>query len=286
VSLGDGQQFWQQMLALADEVGRAAGGATEDLPSKELAKFEELLKLNLGKDVAGKLRGAVLILPPVTGKDLLGVGQPVLALQTVDAEAARFLEETALPRLARDFMGGEEAKPQRIEVEGQTLIQLPPRGVFQGLGLAGPIYAGRRGGLLVVGQIREGVAQALAVGIKKESLTAQEKVATALKDADEAALLGVVNLGPLALMGFHNAGVAVQGNVAVGVPLPQKALDDYARAMAPLPPSVLTLQRKPEQLTLVLRQSALRPAAPRLLDLWVEMVLGRWRIRVQGFEKN
>jgi hypothetical protein len=56
--------------------------------------------------------------------------------------------------------------------------------------------------------------------------------------------------------------------------------------MAPLPPLLLTIQRKPEQLTLAVRQSALRPAAPRLLDLWVEMVLGHWRVRMQGFEKN
>ncbi len=269
VNLGD-PKFLERLLALLDGMARAYGVEAEEVPSKKLGELEEKLNLKLGKDVLAKISGVSLILAP-RGQKGLGPLRAVLAVQATDAEAARFLEEKALPRL----------------------VELPTRM---------PPLLGRRGNLVVLGLDqsldKDGVAAALLAAGKKDGLLAQEKVAAALKDVDKPVVLGVGALGTLVLKGVQEMGLIRERRFEVPPPvpgqekpakpkedappaMPDKVVEAYRKAITDLPPLVLTVQRKPEQLLLTVRQPALRPAAPRIIDLWVEMVLSQLREQMQ-----
>src|SRR5262245_48071850 len=55
LSLGNGEKQFEELLALVDGIARNEGQAEEALPSKLLGQMEERVKLQLGKDLFGKL---------------------------------------------------------------------------------------------------------------------------------------------------------------------------------------------------------------------------------------
>ncbi len=50
---------------------------------------------------------------------------------------------------------------------------------------------------------------------------------------------------------------------------------DAAKIVESLPPAVLSLSRKPEGLTLEMRQTGLKTTTSRLIDLWIDAALER-----------
>ncbi len=279
VNLG-GQQFLDRLLAMVDTAGKARGLDPEELLSKKLADLEEALNLKLGKDVFGKISGATLILTPWPEKEAVGLAWPTLALNAVDAESARYLEETALPRLARSNKGAE-GKPEKIEVQGLSLLQFPAQGIFQQFIREKGMVVGRRGNLLVLSPGKEAVVAALLAAARNNGLVSREKVAAAIKGIEGPIVLGVGDLGALATIVIKNGRLLPLPDELAETTLPEKVVAGYKKAMTDLPPLVLNIQRKPEQLSLSFRQPALRPAVPRILDLWIEMALARLRAQMQ-----
>lgn len=291
-NLGKGQQFWERLMLLADGIAQANGLEGDDLPSKKVAEQEEKQQLKLGPDVLGRISGVSLIL---TSGGAQGAGplRMVLALEAIDPVAARYLEETALPRLAQSEPG--EARPARLEVQGLSLISLPPGGILGILGCTEVLSAGRSGSVLALGPDRDAVASSLHAATRKQGLMSQDKVASAMQELEESVFLGVGSLGILVLQGMQSLGLVTEQRFQIAPPVPRKeapaAAPDkvvaaYSKAMAALPPLVLTIHRRPEQIHLSVRQPGLKLAAPRILDLWVEMVLSRLRNQIQEQAKE
>jgi hypothetical protein len=298
--LGDGEKRWRDVLALADALVKSASpGDTRAsfLPSKAVAEAERQMKLDLGKDVFGRLSGAAFFADASDGKR---PGGPVLILQGTDVKAARALEEEALPRLLS--LAGADA-PTREEVDGQPIrsvaITLMPGWKA--------LHFGRSGNVLVIGPDRQRVSEALAAGRKKAGLAGEEPVAAGVKELSDPTAVGVASLGG-ALVELYKESERWASPRIMGGPTPppgagvppggipaskvepgklsesaQKRAQELTRAFQPLPPLVFGLTRQPDSLTLTVRQPQLRRASARAIDLWVESALERAaRRRIDG----
>jgi hypothetical protein len=300
VDLGDGAKRWQKLLAVADAVvkvpvPRGPGKADSVPPSEVMRGLEEKLKLNVGKDVLGRLTGAAVVVDPETAGG--PPRSPMLVLQATDAEAARFLEEQALPKLV-GLTTGEVPLPAREQVEGRR-ISTVAAGLFPGWKA---LHYGRQGPFLVLGPDRNRVALALTAGGKKEGLLGEARVADAVKALDRPVALGVASLGQGLVRLFKmsvGAPVDQQRVAPVAAPPPpggppaaekkppkvpeevEKAARELAKVVEPLPPAVFGLTRKPDSLTLEVRQTSLRRVSARVINVWVEGSLQR-AFRGQG----
>jgi hypothetical protein len=283
LALPDGEQRFAKVLALIDGLEKANGRRAQDLPGKKLADLEEKLKLKVGKDVFGKITGAVLALEPVTVSKG-GTPLPMLVLGASDVNAAKALEEEILPKLTGIL--GEAVKRQQETIAGQKITTLPVPLLDPEL----PICYGRQGKTLVLGMDGKRVALALSGGAKKGGLLGEAKVAAAIKDLKEPVALGVVSIGhalPLMLPEPRDLGPKIirKGDKEQSPqrpkrpaeldPLVAKLSKDLAKATEALPPAILTLERKPEHVTLRMRQPGLKGIMAKVITLYMESTLER-----------
>jgi hypothetical protein len=299
--LTDGGQRWEKALKLLDTVVNVSRPG--DVPARAVARpsdvvreLERKAKLNLGKDLFGRLSGVSVFLDAPVGTR---PGGPVLVLQGTDAKAARALEEEALPKLCALLGAGEAPAPVREEVDGQPIHSAAGLKLPWGEGA----YFGRSGAVLVFGPDRKRVAEALAAGRKKSGLAADEAVLAGVKELN-AAVVGVAAPG-LLVAELYKATERAAGRPVVGVkmgaggpppvPVParekpvelpdgvQKTAKTLARAFEPLPPLVFGLTRQSDALALTVRQPQLRRASARAIDVWVESAMERAARRPFGY---
>jgi hypothetical protein len=285
LALSDGEQRWSKVLALVDAAASADGRRAAQLPSKQVTEIETNLKLKFGKDIFAKLMGMAIAVEPLQeGK--IGPSMPLLIFAASDTAAAKELEEQTLPKLAN--LLGPGATPKIETIQGQRIAGLP----LPLFGPQGQVFVGRQGKTLVFGENGKRVALALTGGAKKEGLLGQANAAAALRDVGDSSIVGVVSLGgllPLVLPHMERSQAlrapVPPGGIAPAPPRPMppdaltlKLARDLAKLTESLPPGVVTLQRKPEELTLICRQPNLRAVSARLvsrvIETSVEQLLG------------
>jgi hypothetical protein len=275
LDLADGKKRWTQALALLDGLAKAEGKRRGPTTIKQIEEMEESLKLQFGKDIFAKLTGAAVVV------DLLalevGPNPARLAvLSATDADAAKALEEDILPKLAGMLPKGAK-EPKRETIQGHRITAIQDA----------DLYYGRHDKILVVGQTGQEVADALTAGAKKGGLLGEARTAAALKDVPDASLVGVLSLGSLlAFVTPLEAQSRRAVPVAPGAPQPPpqpkkvhpvraKLTKELIRVCESAPPAVLTVGRKPEHVTLVLRQANLRMISAKLVNGLVETALER-----------
>ncbi len=170
----------------------------------------------------------------------------------------------------------ELAAPTREKVEGRTLAALPGEGFPWRTNL----YFGRQGSVLVFGQSPKTVAEALQGVEKNQGWLGQPKVAEAIKRYEAPIAIGVWSLRETVLQALDGKTAEPPG--APGPPgrQPKPAMDPngrFAKAlteiMEPLPPATIALLRKPETITLEVRQAQLRSVSAKVIDLVVRSAL-------------
>jgi hypothetical protein len=281
VALRDGEKRWSKALALAEKVHKQDGGRGPSF-GKQIEELEKSLKLAFGKDVFAKMSDLVVVVDPLT---LTTSGNPLrlMVLAATDEAAAKTFEEDVLPKVAALIPPGQ-VKPTEDTVQGQRVRSIP----LDMLGPGSRLYYGRQGKTLVFGMTGETTSAALASGVKKAGLLADGKTAAALKEVGDASVVGVLPLHTLLPMiipeesggRFRAAAVPVGAappppKPAVVSPFKIKLAKDLAKASESLPPAILTLERKPEEVTLVMRQTNLKAASAKLIDAVVNASLER-----------
>jgi hypothetical protein len=274
----DGARHFKAAMTVLDAVARAQGAEDERLPSRQLATYEEKVKVNLGKDVFARLSAAGGVLGRA-GK--MGRPSPLLLVRATDADAAGELEKV-LPRL----LGSEAAAGEMVLGQSVTALATRMTPPFKA------IHVGHKGAVLVIGPDKMQVARALAGAGKKQGLLSDPRVAAELKEIDSPVLVGVGNLGAGVTALFRRAmspRVVYRkttekyppGEKPPSPPKPptpeylKKGLADMDRAARSLAPVVFGLRRTADSATFELRLPGLRRAVPRLINVWVETGLQR-----------
>jgi hypothetical protein len=286
VALADGEKRWSKCVAVVEAIEKADGkrGPTA---SKQVAELEKLLNLQFGKDVFNKIAEATLVVDPLM---LASGGNPVrlLVLSATDAEAAKALEENVLPKIAA-LIPTEKPKPPET-IHGQRINSLP----LDVLGPGTRVYYGRHGKTLVAALDAKDAAEALVRGANKTGLLGEAKTATALKEAGDASVIGVLSLSsalPLLLPGDQARFRAIPFPKGAEPPPPKpgvvdpakvKLAKELAKATAALPPATLAIERKPEQVTLLIRQPNLKLASAKIVDRIVDATLEKMLNRGRG----
>jgi hypothetical protein len=248
---------------------------------KQIEELEKTLKLALGKDVFAKMSDLVVVIDPLM---VTASGNPLkfMILSATDEAAAKAFEDDVLPKVAALLPPGG-VKPTEQTIQGQRIQSLP----FDMLGPGSRLYCGRQGKTLVFGMTGDAVAGALALGAKKSGLLADAKTAAALKEVEDASIVGVLPLHTLLAIivpedtGAQFRAVAVPpGGAAPAPPKPAgvspfklKLSKDIALASEAIPPAILSLERKPEQVTLVIRQANFKAASAKIIDAVVNASL-------------
>jgi hypothetical protein len=303
LNLNDGEKRWEKLLALIDGMTKPQPGAAErPSTSAALHEMEERVKLNIGKDIFRNLTGAAV------GIEFDGAphaadhfGSPLI-LQATDAEAAKSLQEEALPKLL-GLASGKAPAVIREDADGRSFSVIPAAELEEYLH-AKNLYIGREGAFLALGGDRKEVTAALNAGGKKAGLLSEEKTVAALKGAEDSAALvvfspakGIVDLfkqleQPPTVMAappFVRVAPAPAPLPPIAKPAPkqadgpppklslraEKTIADAAKVVESLPPSVLNLSRNATGLTLEMRQAGLRNTASRLIDLAIDAALDR-----------
>jgi hypothetical protein len=180
---------------------------------------------------------------------------PVLLLTATSADAARELEEKVGPKIL------------------EALIL--------------KVALARKGETLIVGMDRKRVEMMAALGDRKGGLLGQEKVVAALKDAEGAPLVGVVPPGGVVgeLYQLSQRQITLPSKPSRPDDLKPGREDlgsaDQARkeaqilrdAMEPLPPAVLSVNRKNDTLVLEMKQASLRTVSVKAINAWVDVTL-------------
>ena len=202
------------------------------------------------------------------------------AISAKDADAAQFLQDKAMPKiLGMIILHGEaEAKVSSETIQERALSRLAAEGVS--------FYCGRHESTLVLGTDAKQVAQALAGGAKKEGLLGDTKVAAAMKEVNDSQLIGVWSLGRsmTAIMNSEQHG-GIRKVGPGGGPPPDKGpkpkpeddplTTDFLKASDSLPPAVISLVRKPEGMTLQIRQPGLKGFSAKAITYLIETGLKR-----------
>ena len=315
LNLNDGEKRWGKLMELIDSLDKPGPGEAErPAPSKVLKELEDRVKLNVAKDVLGRLTGAAVVMdapvkttlsymeaprpggPPAvahtTEVESLPFGRPsLLVLQATDADAAKYLEEQGVPKLI-GLGTGEPPAPIRQDVDGRS-ISTVAAGAAEGLFGSKNLYVGREGAFLVIGPDRKEVAAALTAGAKKAGLLGEEKTAAAVKALEDPLAVGVFSLGKGIVEIFKQVERPVQAFRPVPGPLPppgggdqppeapkmskraEKTIEDAAKAVEPLPPTVLSLGRTTDGLTLEIKQTGLKGVSVKVIDLLINASLDR-----------
>lgn len=151
---------------------------------------------------------------------------------------------------------------------------------------------------MVIGGDAKEVAAALTAGAKKAGLLSEDKTAAAVKDMEDPLAVGVFSVGKGIVDGFKlmerqtpaptfSTTVARPGAAAGPKPdekppeMPklskraEKTIEDAAKAVDALPPTVLSLGRTPDGLTLEVKQTGLKSVSVKVIDLFVHASLDR-----------
>jgi hypothetical protein len=285
LSLPDGERRWGQLVALADEVARSAGGPEALRPGQVLAGLEAKLDLRFGKDVLAKVNGLGLIMPDRVEIAKGGTRLPMLVFSTTDATAA----ESLLPVLTRlvGLAQEEVPVPTSERIQGQRVYSLPGRG----LPLRTQVHYGQQGAILVVGQDRKLVGEALAAAQAGEGLGKLPGIA---ERARGKVLVAAGHVGPTLAELIRGqattankaaqAGNEAHRHDARNDPEARAANDRqlaaaFAQTTDQLPPWTLTLDRKPGRLTLHWRQDGLKAAAAAVVDPLIQWSLRDAQLR-------
>jgi hypothetical protein len=270
VRLTDGADRWAKVLSLVEALDQA--------PPREIKKLEQKSGLSLGKDVFGKVSSLGLVVASWEREY-----SPMFVVSGTDAEAAQFLEQTAVPKLIAMVSGLGEAPAIRKEtVFGQTILSVP--------GL--PLRYGRQGRTLVIGQDARAVAESLAAGKASQGMPANRQVAESLKSFKSPVLVGTASLGQSLVLGFQALDEAEKRmsrdykkpferipppppRKDPPVAGPSKHVKQMAEALGTMPTGVVGLTRKPDLLLLEIRQPGLRGATARVANVWVDWSLER-----------
>jgi hypothetical protein len=298
LNLNDGEKRWEKLMNLIDGLAKPTpGGAERPALSAALKELEEHVKLNISKDILGKLTNAAVTLDPEAAMRSDARVISLLVLQATDAAAAESLETEGLPKL----LGLASGKtPAAIKEKGDGNISTLAAGDLESVLHTKNLYVGREGDFVVVGADRKAVAAALKAGAKKEGLLGEEKTATALKGAEDSAAVAIFSPAQGIVELFKQmerpptvtaAPAFVKPGLAVPAPPPapkpadeqppkpslraEKTIADAAKAVESLPPTVLSLSRRADGLTLEMRQSGLKNTTSRLIDLWIDAALDR-----------
>jgi len=210
----------------------------------------------------------------------------MLVIQGTDAEAAKALEDM-VPKLLGLAAGGEVTLPGNEKVKGQTIHSLPG----DGLALGAPLLFARQGAVLVLGQDRDAIAEALNGGAKNQGLLSDPMVADTLKRIDGPVVLGICSLRHTlpdlpSWAGFRrttsfDASQAVPGpgvppsGAKPGLMGEEKFAQELSKMLAPLPPALFTLARQPNAITLEVRQPALKSVSAKLINAAIDSSLGQ-----------
>jgi hypothetical protein len=287
IDLGGGEKKWPKLVALLDALAKSRGDADANLPGKKLKDVEADGGINFAKDVAPKLKGALVCCGSVKDEML-----PILVIQAADAAAAKYLVETALPKLAAAG-AKEKLAPKKQDVDGFTVYSVTAPGLTHGT-----FFYGSQGDTLVVGGDAQRVAAALKCGSKKEGLAGVKKFADALQEADGAIAAGVLSSGGLIESYFRQMELQPYGpdytrpRFPDDPPQPRmgerklngrqlKSLKELATIVEPLPPAVFRVNRKDELLVLEARQAGIKNISAKLIDHWVETMFQRGTERIE-----
>ncbi len=265
----DGGERLRKLLALADDIFRAAGERGRP-PSQEFAQLEQMLGLAVGKDVVAKIQGlAVAVAGPNWFRGL--VPPVVVIVQATDEQSAKTLADETLPRILSLATQQPDLKPQEREVQGKALNVVPLFGLF------GLCY-GREGSTLVLGGYPELVAEVLLNGPKKKGLMGDEKLAAHLKAEETIVFVAVKPLTlasatlpmatPMLAKGGFGSKPAPGGP---GVASMNKITKDLQQLAKHEEPFVLNVSRTPERLTAEVTLGGLKQTVPRATDIAVEM---------------
>lgn len=276
--LGDNDKRWKTFVNLLDTLYTLQGRSGDNRPSRSIQEMEKKLNFQIHKDVLAEVIGAGIVVPKQWQR-------ATLLLRAANEKAAAKLEKNGLPLLF-SLGGGQVLTPKEAEIQGQRIQSITKWGGLQ-VGFFPAVHYGRRGAVLVIGFDPEGVANALAVGGKKEGLLGALKVADAVKETDaKSEAVGVLSPArpALDLLAFlSRPRRAVRAAVAPGQAPPapvekpsEAALESSKSGQALLKvaePLVLTLNRQPDSLVLEMRPLSLRRMTPRLLEVWIEALL-------------
>ena len=282
LAIPEGEKRWSKVMALADALHKLDGRRGPGFRN-QIEELEKTLKLALGKDVFAKMSDLAVVVDPLA---LTASGDPLklMILSATDEAAAKTFEDDVLPKVAALIPPGG-VKPTEQTIQGQRIRSLP----FDMLGPGSRVYYGRQGKTLVFGMTGDAAAAALALGVKKSGLLADAKTAAALKELGDASIIGVLPLHTLLPIiipedtGARFRAIAVPPGAAPAAPPKPAAVSpfkmhlakDLAKATEAIPPAILSLERKPDQVTLVIRQANFKAASAKVIDTIVNAGLDR-----------
>ncbi len=270
IALGDGEKKFKNLLALAEKIV----GDDGPKPSEQIKMIEDQLKVSIGKDICGRIASVTLASPAKQELPKGAMEVPMLIVNATDAAAAEKLDQLIPPILG--LIVGDMIEPITETIQGQKVRSVP--------GKAFPwkasLHYGRSGASLVFGLDRKLVAAAMA-GKVKDSLLSDTKLVEAVKPHENAAIVGFYRWGNLlpdwfAVMGHERRWV----NGKMEEPSPEKVReksDKLRQSMAglikDLPPLVVSLSRKDDQLVLNVRQRQQVGASAKIIDGLLDAVM-------------
>jgi hypothetical protein len=272
----DGAKAWNQAVQLADALAQIEGKPENLWPSKALEELEKRLKVRFGPNLLAKVSGLALAFDLKGDVAPGGTPLPLVVIRATDDAAAESLEQMA-PHLLGLLSRQEIGAPTREKVEGRAVYSLSG----EGLPWRTPLYYGRLGAVLVFGQSQKSIVEALQGVEKKQGMLGQPKVAEAIRKYEAPIAVGAGSLREVLLQTLDWKGAEPPGAPAAPAPQPKPAGPDlnsqFAKAltelMDPLPPGTIALLRKPESLTLEIRQAQLRSASAKVIDFVVRWAL-------------
>jgi hypothetical protein len=272
MSLSDGDKKMENLLKIFDAVIKETKEPEERNPRRIIEGMEEKMKLNLAKDVLPKVTGIAMSVGGGEGDKTPGPAF-TFAVGAKDADAAQFLQEKALPKiLGMIFFGGDNEPKITVEtIRGQEIQHFA----------AGPmtLHGGRNGSTIVVGTDAKLVAEGLNGLAKKTGLFGEEKVASAVKDVDDAQLIGVwsVSRGAVSMVNqMEGTGRVrpVRPGDPPAKPEPKAGEDpltkEFLKATESMPPTIISIKRKPDSLTVLARQPAFKTIAAKTIDYIIQ----------------
>jgi len=281
VGMADGSERFQKLLALLDGLGRQFGW--RDLPGQSVQELEKKTKLALGKEVFGRIASLCVVIETRSAVPEKATRLPMLVVSATDAEAAKFLEETALPRLLA-FAAGKDETTLPTREKGQDVSELPHD--LPMLGKA--FYCGRQGKILVIGQDRKRVSEVLTRGAHEQGVLADKQVAAAVKTFDGPVVVGVASAGQTLVPLLRDLETErprrfKEDKFPGGAPPPpakpaqvfERYVKEVEKAVGAMQPGVIGVTRKADLWHLEFRQPGLREHAPRLINIWIESALER-----------
>jgi hypothetical protein len=284
----EGEQRWKKVLSLADALAKASNKPEELWPSKVVAETEKKYGIQLGKDLFGKVKTVALTMDLRGDAPEKAPRLPILSVQAEDEAGAKKME--ALVPAMFSFMGYDaDNEPAKTTVDGYTIRTLSDPQQMD-------IHYGRQGALLVFGQNKQLIAEALKGWEKKEGIFGDKKVADALK-RQQAIGVGTWSLGEssallLEEMGeFERRGFKRPGSGSGSPPKSdknpfEKQIKALSKIMEPLPPSTILLTRQSDSLTLEVRQEKLRSVSAKVIEVLVESGLEASLVRRGAVDKG